>query len=252
MARFGYLMLHGGNWNGTQVVPASYVQAMSHTTSTAGVPNYMADPLLYANASNHYGLGWWNNAGGALPGVPRDAYWSWGLYDSFVLVVPSLDLVVSRAVGTKGWLATPNWGVYSTIEPFFAPIIAALPATSTDAPGNVGGTVPASLALTVPGPVTLGAFTPGVAKDYDASTTATVTSTAGDTALTVSEPGHLTNGAFSLPSAVEVSFSKSAWTGPVSNDPVGIAFHQHVGATDALRTGGYSTALTFTLSTTTP
>ena len=44
-------------------------------------------------------------------------------------------------------------------------------------------------------------FTPGVAKDYTASTTANVISTAGDAALSVSDPGHLTNGAFSLPSA---------------------------------------------------
>jgi hypothetical protein len=49
-----------------------------------------------------------------------------------------------------------------------------------------------------------------------------------------------------------VEFSKAAWTAPVSNDPVTIAFKQHVGATDALRTGAYSKTLTFTLSTTTP
>jgi hypothetical protein len=49
-----------------------------------------------------------------------------------------------------------------------------------------------------------------------------------------------------------VSFSKAAWTGPVSNDPVTIAFTQHIGAGDALRTGAHSKTLTFTLSTTTP
>jgi hypothetical protein len=38
----------------------------------------------------------------------------------------------------------------------------------------------------------------------------------------------------------------------VSNDRVTITFSQHVGANDALRTGTYSRALTFTLSTTTP
>jgi hypothetical protein len=49
-----------------------------------------------------------------------------------------------------------------------------------------------------------------------------------------------------------VSFSKAAWTGPVSNDAVTITFKQHIDATDALRTGAYSKTLTFTLSTTTP
>jgi amidase len=122
--------------------------------------------------------------------------------------------------------------------------------SSTD--GSVGGTVPATLALTLGGDASFGAFTPGVTKDYTASTTATVTSTAGDAALTVSDPGHLTNGTFSLPSPLEVSFSKASWTAPVSNDPVTVAFEQHVGASDALRTGAYSTTLTFTLSTTSP
>ncbi len=77
-------------------------------------------------------------------------------------------------------------------------------------------------------------------------------STAGDAALTVSDPGHLTNGTFTLPEPLEVSLSKASWTAPVANDPVTIAFKQHIGATDALRTGTYAKTLTFTLSTTTP
>ena len=44
-------------------------------------------------------------------------------------------------------------------------------------------------ALTLGTPATFGAFTPGVAKDYDATTTANVISTAGDATLTVSDAG---------------------------------------------------------------
>jgi hypothetical protein len=91
-----------------------------------------------------------------------------------------------------------------------------------------------------------------VDKDYTASTTANVISTAGDATLTSSDPGHLMNGTFALPSPLEVSFSRSAWNAPVSNDAVTIGFKQHIGANDALRTGAYSKTLTFTLSTTTP
>ena len=113
--------------------------------------------------------------------------------------------------------------------------------------------MPATLSLTLGTPdATFGAFTPGLAKDYTTSTTATVISTAGDAALSVSDPGHLMNGTFSLPSPLEVLFSKSVWTGPVSNDAVTVTFKQHIGATDALRTGAYSKTLTFTLCTTTP
>jgi glyoxylase-like metal-dependent hydrolase (beta-lactamase superfamily II) len=122
----------------------------------------------------------------------------------------------------------------------------------TTADGTAGGTVPATLALTLGANASFGAFTPGVAKDYTATTSANVISTAGEAALTVSDPGHLSNGAFSLPSPLEVSLSKASWTAPVSNDPVTVAFKQHIGASDALRTGAYSKTLTFTLSTATP
>jgi X-Pro dipeptidyl-peptidase len=124
-------------------------------------------------------------------------------------------------------------------------------AASTSVEAPVGGSVPATLSLSV-GSASFGAFTPGVGKDYTASTTATVVSSAGDAALSVSDPGHLTNGAFSLPSPLEVSLSRASWTGPVSNDAVTVAFKQHVGEGDALRTGTYSKTLTFTLSTTAP
>jgi hypothetical protein len=118
--------------------------------------------------------------------------------------------------------------------------------------GDVGGTVPATLSLTLGAPASFGAFTPGVAKNYDATTTANVISTAGDAALSWSGPNHLTNGAFTMPQPFTVSLSKTTWNAPVSNDPVSIGFHQPIAANDALRTGSYSATVTFTLSTTTP
>ena len=65
-------------------------------------------------------------------------------------------------------------------------------------------------------------------------------STAGDAALSVSDPGHMTNGAFSLPQPLQVAFSKAAWTAPTSNEAVTVTFKQAIGANDALRTGTYS------------
>ena len=125
------------------------------------------------------------------------------------------------------------------------------PAAAELAPGSVGGTVAATLALSV-APASFGAFVPGVTQDYATTTAATVTSTAGDATLSVSEPGHLTNGAFSLPEPLRVEFSKTAWSAPVSNDEVQVRFKQLIKSTDALRTGTYSKTLTFTLSTTNP
>ncbi|MDA0182244.1 M1 family metallopeptidase [Solirubrobacter phytolaccae] len=123
---------------------------------------------------------------------------------------------------------------------------------SSSFPGNVSGTVPATLSLTLGTVPSLGAFVPGVAKEYTSSTKANVVSTAGDATLAVSEPGHLANGAFTLPEPLRVELSKTSWTGPVSNDEVTVTFKQLIKATDALRTGAYSKTLTFTLSTTTP
>jgi aminopeptidase N len=116
----------------------------------------------------------------------------------------------------------------------------------------VAGTVPATLALTLGNAASFGQFAPGVEKTYETSTTANVVSTAGDAALSVSDPGHLMNGTFALPEPLQVSLSKAAWSAPVSNDPVTITFKQLIKPTDALRTGTYSKTLTFTLSTTTP
>ena len=112
--------------------------------------------------------------------------------------------------------------------------------------------MPATLALTLGAPASFGAFAPGVDRTYTASTTANVISTAGDAALTVSDPGHLANGTFALPETLQVDIAPAAWTQPVSNAAVAITFRQHVGANDALRTGTYSRTLTFTLATTNP
>ena len=89
------------------------------------------------------------------------------------------------------------------------------------AAGDVGGTVPATLSLTLGAPATFGAFTPGVAKDYTASTTANVISHRGRRGADgVSDPGHLMNGTFALPVAAARSSSQQGEPGPapVSND----------------------------------
>jgi hypothetical protein len=143
-------------------------------------------------------------------------------------------------------------------------------ATSASLP--VGGTVPATLSLTLGTPAAFGAFTPGIARDYTASTTATVTSTAGDATLTVADPsptntGKLVNGSFALAQSIQANAgggafapvggsssptSLKSYDGPASNDVVSVAFKQSIAANDALRTGTYSKTLTFTLSTTQP
>ncbi len=122
MARIGYLYLRGGEWRGRQIIPRSFVDAAGSTVpSVVGLPEER--PETYDNASDHYGLLWWNNADGTLTDVPRDAYWSWGLHDSLIVVIPSLDVVVARA--GSGW--EREWaGHYSVLGPFLTPIVASV------------------------------------------------------------------------------------------------------------------------------
>lgn len=121
-----------------------------------------------------------------------------------------------------------------------------------DVAAPVGGTVPATLSLTLGAPAAFEPFVPGIAKTYTASSSAQVVSTAGDASLTVSEPGKLVNGAFSLASPLGVTIAPNAWTGPVSNAVSTIGFSQPIAADEPLRTGTYAKTLTFTLSTTNP
>ena len=127
-----------------------------------------------------------------------------------------------------------------------------LAATHTD--GTVGGSVPATLVADARHAGDVRRRSRRASRGSTTATTdANVISTAGDAALSVSEPRPpARNGAFSLPQPLQVAFSKTAWTAPVSNDKVTLTFKQAIGANDALRTGTYSKTLTFTLSTTTP
>ena len=127
-----------------------------------------------------------------------------------------------------------------------------------------------TLTLALGAPVSFGAFVPAVDRDYTATTTATVISSAGDAALSVSDPSverarpagstarsrwprrcrPRDDGAFGVIGANPLVLH--GWGGPIANDIRTLQFKQHIGATDPLRTGTYGKTLVFTLSTTQP
>jgi hypothetical protein len=156
---------------------------------------------------------------------------------------------VERVAGRGGCVAAPGAAKVS-----FAGTAAVTPSTAavTGISGTVGGAVGPTLELTLHAAPAFGAFVPGVEREYTTSTEATVLSTAGDTTLSVSEPGHLMNGAFALPQPLRVEIAPSFWPGPVTAAKSLITFKQPVAANDPLRTGTYSKTVTFTLSTTAP
>ena len=122
MARIGLLYLREGRWRDEQLLPSSFTD-LARTTDSAVVGLPVRDGERHGGASAHYGLLWWNNADGTLACVPRDAYWSWGLHDSLLVVIPSLDLVIARA--GSDW--SRDWsGHYDVLRPFLEPICAAV------------------------------------------------------------------------------------------------------------------------------
>ena len=126
MSRFGYLYLRQGRWEDQQLLSKSFIRiATQPVEANLGLSEWDGQQS-HGNASEHYGLLWWNNADGTLRHVPRDAYWAWGLYDSLVIVVPSLDLVVVRG-GQRGRQLERNEGDvhYDVLAPLLEPIVAA-------------------------------------------------------------------------------------------------------------------------------
>jgi len=74
MAKFGYLYLNNGTWNGKQIVPAEYVARSSETSF-----------LFWENEG--YGYQWWT--------FPQSGvYYASGMYGQRIFVVPDLDTVV--------------------------------------------------------------------------------------------------------------------------------------------------------------
>ena len=121
---------------------------------------------------------------------------------------------------------------------------------------TVSGTVPATLSLQLAAVPSFGAFVPGVARTYAVTSSATVTSTAGDATLSVGD-GRLANGTFTLAQPVRVNSTPApgivkTWTAPTTAERVDLTFEQAIGADEPLRTGAYAKTLTFTLSTTSP
>ena len=118
MARIGYLYLRRGKWDEQRILSSDFVDRVRQPAAqTIGLP--VVAPELTTTPA-HYGVMWWTNADGALSNVPRDAYWSWGKLDSIILVIPSLDIVVTRAGGT-GWRTVSSHD-YAILAPFFGPI----------------------------------------------------------------------------------------------------------------------------------
>ncbi len=87
MAKFGFMYLNGGRWNGVQVVPEEWVRE-----------SFV--PRIHAWGSTEYGYQWWiqrDRLGG------REVEWfsARGYGEQYIALFPSLDLVVVMTAGNE-------------------------------------------------------------------------------------------------------------------------------------------------------
>jgi CubicO group peptidase (beta-lactamase class C family) len=104
MARMGWLWLNKGNWNGTQIIPESW---MNKATK-------VSDEILENEpAERHvYGLGFWcNDQAQVWPDLPRDSFAASGAGNQHIWVCPGLDLVVAQSPGIY-----PSRGAFDSDE----------------------------------------------------------------------------------------------------------------------------------------
>lgn len=95
IARFGLLMLRGGNWNGRQLIERAWVEECTR---------YHSDATLYS--SDGYGYMWWvardHNKFPHFPGLPlpEGSFSARGSGGHYVVVIPAYDLVVVHRTNT--------------------------------------------------------------------------------------------------------------------------------------------------------
>jgi CubicO group peptidase (beta-lactamase class C family) len=92
MARIGYLMLRGGQWDGQQVVPADWVAESTKPFTRVTDMN----PMRRREGPFGYGYLWWVWDGPHASGAYAGAYTGLGAIGQHITVMPALDLVVAH------------------------------------------------------------------------------------------------------------------------------------------------------------
>ena len=107
LARFGYLMLQGGSWDGEQVVSADFVEQATAVSSTELNAGYgylfwlnhrgrIGSPALATSGVDSAAVA----DGQLVPEAPEDVFWALGFNDQVVTVIPSEGIVAVR-MGAK-------------------------------------------------------------------------------------------------------------------------------------------------------
>lgn len=98
-ARIGQLLLDDGEWDGQQLVPSSWINQMTAPCHDNGwsFQNLWAAAGQAWATPGEYGFYWWcRQWDEAAPTTPQDAFYAFGGTGQFIIVIPSLDMVVVR------------------------------------------------------------------------------------------------------------------------------------------------------------
>jgi len=98
LARFGYLFLNRGKWDGEQLISASWVDGASSVQVPASIP---LEELSGADGRGVYGYNWWINGIKAdgkrkWPGAPLGTYSASGYNNNDMFVIPEWNMVIVR------------------------------------------------------------------------------------------------------------------------------------------------------------
>jgi CubicO group peptidase (beta-lactamase class C family) len=96
MARIGYLMLRGGDWNGRQVIPPDWAKRIVTLATPLGE---MHPPSRRSHAKSSqwgYGTMWWVWDDQHGQGPFAGAYTAIGAGGQYITVLPALDVVVAH------------------------------------------------------------------------------------------------------------------------------------------------------------
>jgi len=107
-AKLGELYRLGGIWNGRQIVPKAWVHASVTPDAPHLTPEAKADDLFPVG----YGYQWW------IPAGDEGEFSAIGVYNQFIFVNPSRDLVVVKLSAFSDYAISLEDSAYREIETF--------------------------------------------------------------------------------------------------------------------------------------
>lgn len=117
-ARIARLTMREGDWEGRRVLKAEAIRAVTADPDSPANPN----AKWMSKQTGSVAIGFWRNRDGAVPNMPRDAYWGAGAGHQITLAIPSLKIIAVR----NGQTLAPGDYDAARNSFFFQPLLEAI------------------------------------------------------------------------------------------------------------------------------